>query len=264
MKKLLIILLLGIISIGAYSQYNYPSNAICYGQPIRLVCSLEGCNYPGTTFTWQNRSGSWRVTGYDGKPGVNMDSIRNPIIEVGETGYKTDFFYLQAQYAPPPQGASGGRVWVTVYSKIVIIKNTTSPTCITPSGGAINNNVTGGTSPYSYIWSNAATTKDISGLTQGSYTVTVTDAHACNSTSSTSLVLPPGSVPSLVKHDTFCQRNNGAIFVLIDPSCFTTPISYLWSTGETVPNLVGLPSGTYTVTITDSDSHSSILSSTVQ
>jgi hypothetical protein len=51
------------------------------------------------------------------------------------------------------------------------------------SPGAVNATITGGTSPYTYSWSNNATTEDISGVAVGSYTLTVTDANGCTSTS---------------------------------------------------------------------------------
>ena len=47
------------------------------------------------------------------------------------------------------------------------------------SGGAINAIVFQGTPPYTYLWSNGETTEDISGLSAGDYTLTVTDTNGC-------------------------------------------------------------------------------------
>lgn len=47
--------------------------------------------------------------------------------------------------------------------------------------GSVDITPTGGTSPYTYSWSNGATTQDITGLNPGSYMVTTTDAKGCTS-----------------------------------------------------------------------------------
>jgi hypothetical protein len=51
------------------------------------------------------------------------------------------------------------------------------------ANGTIDLTVTGGLSPYTYLWSNGATTQDLTGLLAGTYTVNILDANGCKSTS---------------------------------------------------------------------------------
>ncbi len=50
--------------------------------------------------------------------------------------------------------------------------------------GSITSLTTGGTSPYTLLWNTGATTNNISGLSNGTYTLTVTDSKGCTKTSS--------------------------------------------------------------------------------
>ena len=52
-------------------------------------------------------------------------------------------------------------------------------TCNGGTDGSIDLIVTGGTTAYTYAWSNSASTEDLTNLAQGGYTVTVTDANGC-------------------------------------------------------------------------------------
>ncbi|WP_165569393.1 PKD domain-containing protein, partial [Flavobacterium suncheonense] len=62
---------------------------------------------------------------------------------------------------------------------ITISGDVNAASCSSNNNGSIDITVSGGTPAYTYSWSNGATTQDISGLSPGSYTVTVTDTFGC-------------------------------------------------------------------------------------
>ncbi|MBL7828727.1 MAG: SprB repeat-containing protein, partial [Saprospiraceae bacterium] len=81
--------------------------------------------------------------------------------------------------APPYLLTCGASATVKINPQITLIANTTPVPCASAAVGAVNLTVSGGTAPYKYLWSNGATTEDLSGLTAGAYHVTVTDAKGC-------------------------------------------------------------------------------------
>lgn len=128
------------------------------------------------------------------------------------------------------------------------------------SDGAITLSVVGGTTPYTYLWSNASVSKDISGLTVGSYSVTVTDAHGCTGTGSVILTGPTSLIVSLVGktytggYNTSCNGiKDGAITLTVSGG--TGPYSYKWSNGSTSQNLSGLAAGKYDVAVKDANNN---------
>ncbi len=76
--------------------------------------------------------------------------------------------------------------------------------CTLPTGG-VQTTVTGGVPPYSYLWSNGATTKDISLLSPGTYTLTVTDWSGVTSISSA--VIADNNITSITQSNVVCSDN---------------------------------------------------------
>jgi len=228
------------LSYNARSQYASP-NPVCYGQPINLFCSLSGCEVPGATYTWTNVSGSWISNDY------------NPVINLGDVGYAEDRFFLQVQFAPPPGGFSGGTVKVNLLPGVFVTGTVTNILCFGLSTGAINITPSGGNPPYTYLWSNGSTVRNQSGLAAGTYSVTVTDLSGCFNDSGIFTVTEPSELMlSGVPSPVLCAgASTGSIDVTVTGG--TTGYSYLWNTGAVTEDLAGLPSGVYTVTVTDAN-----------
>ncbi len=134
----------------------------------------------------------------------------------------------------------------------VLGSNITASICGVNNGG-IDLTVNGPAGPYSYLWSNTATTEDVSSLLPGNYSVTVTAANGC--TQSATLNVPNNastfSLAAAPAPQTDCATNNGAIDLNVTPAGAYT---YLWSNTATTQDLNGLPPGTYTVSVTESGS----------
>lgn len=116
------------------------------------------------------------------------------------------------------------------------------------ANGSINASVTGGVAPYTYAWSNGATTEDLSNIPAGSYTLTVTGANGCTNTVSVNITNnnPAINITANVQANTTCNGGNGSIDVSVAPAGSYT---YTWSNGATSQDISNLPPGGYTVTV---------------
>lgn len=150
--------------------------------------------------------------------------------------------------------AASGSVNVSQPAAALSVSSTrTNILCFGNSTGAVSVNPAGGTSPYSYSWSNGSTNQNLTGLTAGTYTVTVTDARNCTATLSNTLTQPSAALAvTTTKTDVRCHNNTTGI-ATANASGGTSPYSYLWNTGSTSASISNLAAGTYTVTATDAN-----------
>lgn len=111
----------------------------------------------------------------------------------------------------------------------------------------------GGTAPYSYLWSNGATTGTASNLIAGIYTVTVTDANGCTTSQSFTIIQPiPLMVQSVSQTNVSCHGGSDGT-ATINAMGGNAPYSYLWSpSGGTNKTGTGLTAGIHSVIVTDS------------
>jgi len=133
--------------------------------------------------------------------------------------------------------------------------STTAASCFGGNNGTATANPTGGTPGgpgYTYLWSNGQTTKTATALSAATYTVTVTDANGCTVTTSGSVSQPTALGLSLSStNETAVGANDGT--ATATASGGTPTLLYLWSNGQTVPTIMGLAPGVYTLTVTDAN-----------
>lgn len=138
----------------------------------------------------------------------------------------------------------------------------TSVSCNGTSTGAVDLTVSGGTTGYTYSWTNSAATEDISGLAAGGYTVTVTDANNCTATVSVTVTEPAALTLSGSVTDADCNGNtDGAIQLTVTGG--TGSYDYNWSNSAITEDITGLTAGTYSVTVTDDNNCTATYSGTV-
>ena len=130
--------------------------------------------------------------------------------------------------------------------------------CFNASSGAINLVVSGGTPPFSYVWSNSATTEDITNIPNGNYSVVVTDSRGCIKTASYTVFRPQ---PLIVVLDQNSQVNcaTGTVTNLFkaNVSGGMAPFTINWSSGTISGTnnefMSTTQNGLITVTITDAN-----------
>jgi gliding motility-associated-like protein len=129
--------------------------------------------------------------------------------------------------------------------------------CFGGSDGSASIEVTGGTAPYTYLWTTnpPQDSSTAVGLSQGTYQVFVIDANGCSMTPISITVNEPPAlvIDSITTIDPLCNNSDDGS-VTVYPSGGTPSYSYAWSNNnETTNTNNNLFAGSYTVTVTDAN-----------
>ncbi|MGP8217497.1 MAG: gliding motility-associated C-terminal domain-containing protein [Bacteroidia bacterium] len=152
-------------------------------------------------------------------------------------------------------GKSFVGAYVNPYMSKMITISSTAPTACAACNGQATVNVNCGSGNYTYQWSNGATTSTITGLCQGIYTVTVTDAGTCGGagridTASVKFILGGGPTVSITSETNALCNGGGGGSATASASGGVGPYTYSWSpSGQTNATATNLSAGTYTVTV---------------
>lgn len=124
--------------------------------------------------------------------------------------------------------------------------------CFGFNNGSTGVLATGGKPPYSYLWSNGALTTQVSNLTAGAYTVTVSDASGCTSSAGTAVAQPTSGVSLLASQlQAACNGAANGKAQATASGGNGGPYSYMWSNGAQTAIVSDLAPGNYSVTVTD-------------
>ena len=108
-----------------------------------------------------------------------------------------------------------------------------------------------GVAPFTYQWSNGATTQTINNLCPNTYYVTVIDSNGVSATDTIVITEPPQIIIADTSNNATCSTcNDGNANITANGG--TGALQILWSTGDTTASIINQLPGTYTVTISDS------------
>ena len=218
----------------------------------RLAVNAYG-GTPPYSYLWAGGQTTDTITGLAPSPTPYSVTVTDAN---GCTAYGS---YMLYNMPPPPPP-----MMLMVYGYTSTFAGTGNVSCDTCSDGSITLSVNGGTMPYSFAWSNGATTQSLTGIDTGFYSVTVTDMMGATSNQSFNIMFysmppppPPMGLMVMGYPSTFPGTGNvscatcsdGSISLMVNGGM--PPYTFDWSNDSITQNISGLDTGYYSVTVTD-------------
>jgi gliding motility-associated-like protein len=180
---------------------------------------------------------------------INIDGV-NQNLAAGLTSFTTPSNLSAGSYPYTISDANGCLFIDTAYVlesiAISLVENTTSVSCFGGSNGSIDLSISGGTGSFNFTWSTADTTEDISNLSIGTYTYTITDSLNCIFSDTVSITEPSPINVSISINNVSCANGNDGIAILnISGGVF--PYTENWGLSSSL----NLEAGNHTFIVTD-------------
>jgi hypothetical protein len=232
------------------------TDVLCKGDPtstgsITVLASGGTPKFPDPKYTYQWYKGTIKLTGeiYPTITGLSIGTYKVTVTDANRT-IDSDPFIITQPTDP-----------LTVTSSALTQQQPVS--CYGGSDGAIQIIVAGGTGAYTYLWNDNYTGKDRTGLSKGTYTVTVTDANQCAQTLNGIIITEPLpiSIPNAIPttNVTVFGQSTGALTLPAGtPTEGNGGYTYKWTSTTDVNfgtkytrDLTGLKAGFYTLEVRD-------------
>ncbi len=253
-------------SVNANSQNTSTAIDLPAGIYTVTVTDLNGCTHINSTMVSEPSQITTTISSTPTLCNASSDGTATIVAADGSGGYTYNWSF-GSQVGATATNLPGGWHYVTVTdmnncmvvdSAEVLIPDTLvlniSPsdiTCAGGSDGAATSTVSGGVGNYSYQWSvTGETNSDISNLSSGTYTLTVTDDNGCTISDEITINEPSGLVLTMGGTNVDCfGESTGSVNVSVTGG--TGTLIYQWSVPGANDNVADLPAGTYTVTVED-------------
>ncbi len=151
--------------------------------------------------------------------------------------------------------ANSGKVTIAEPAAIAITVKQTNVSCNKLFDGSATATVTGGTIPYTYLWSvNGSTTATAKRMPAGKDTITITDGNGCSAFNVITITQPAALSATIIHTNVSCNSGaNGSATVAASGG--TGIYTYSWDSNpaQTTSTAIGLSAGTYTVTVKDTN-----------
>ena len=195
---------------------------------------------------------------------ASVDSIPNGIspftylwddVSMQNTAIAIGLFPTTYQVIVSDERGCTGSASVIINDAVPIDLSTfsTDATCGEATDGTASVQVTGGVSPYAYLWSDSTgqTTATAFNLSMGTYNVTVTDNNGCTASNTAIVNAPMQAELSLSTVDASCAGSDDGSIAVAVMNGNINDYTVLWSNAQTSSQITGLLAGDYSVTVTD-------------
>lgn len=243
----------GVILRQGYQQPNYrsrpcPFSVAAAWEEIETECGFyysfeyQGdANIDSVSFEWNFGTAAFPTTSNQANPmqiAYQLGGSKTIILTVSD-GECSDTFSFQLDVQTATFGAT---------------TNVTQPECFDAATGAISLTTFGGTEPFDYKWSDQVYESDRQNLAAGDYSYTVTSADGCSVEGTVSIINPTTGImlsSEVTQDDCTTSEYEGAIDLIV--SGVSGAVEYVWDTGATTEDIDNLKSGTYNVTVYDTE-----------
>jgi len=234
--------------LGTSVSMSSDGSTIVTGAPS----AAAGGTQRGAAYVFKKPGGGWSDATQTSKviasDGADYDELGNSV-SVSSNGSTV----MTGAYGFPA-GVNMGAAYAFYYPPLIATASVTSNvSCNGGSNGSVSVTASGGTTPYTYAWSCSPVqhTQAATGLTAGTYWVTVTDAVSATATSSATITQPSSLTTSITHyHGPDCGGGNNG-WITVSSSGGTPVFTYSWSNSQTGSTASNLTAGLYTVTVTD-------------